>query len=317
MENKSHVLATGLFVLLLGAALIGVIAWFQGDHRSTSSYTVVARSGVPGLNLKAPVKLNGVEIGKVEDIGFDPSNPRQVLVNVEVAEGSPISTATLAKLGYQGITGLSFIDLNDDANVRDPKPLAEGSRIELHASALDELASNGPRVLASISLAADRVNQLLGETNQRQLMHTLKSFDETAQQLTQLAQTLQPAAAKLAPLTQHADALMGKADGTLQHLDGLTDEGRQLAQELRQRAVALDHMAQAADQLQHTAERLEAAFVGPDKPVQQPLVDALNQAAHAVEKAAKQLEAQPQGLLYGRPAAKAGPGEPGFDPQRK
>ena len=317
METKSHVLATGLFVLLLGAATVGVIAWFQGDHRSTSTYTVVARSGVPGLNLKAPVKLNGVEIGKVDEIGFDPANPRQVLVQVEVAEGSPLSTATVAKLGYQGITGLSFIDMNDDGSVRDPKPLPARAHIELHASALDELAGNGPRVLTSIGQAAERVNQLLGDAHQRQLMHTLQSFDDAAQQLTQLAQALKPAAAQLTPLAQRADALLGRADGTLQHFDGLAQEAGQLARELRERSVALDHMAQAADQLQHTAERLEAAVVGPDKPAQQPLIDALNQAAHAVEKAAKQLDAQPQGLIFGRPAPRPGPGEPGFDAQRK
>ena len=317
METKSHVLATGIFVLFLGAALIGVIAWFQGDHRSTSSYTVVAKTGVPGLNLKAPVKLGGVEIGKVEEIDFDPANPRQILVGIEVAEGSPLTTATLAKLGYQGITGLSFIDLGDDANVRAPKPLPVGSRIELHASTLDEIASNGPLVLANISKAAERVNQLLGDANQQQLMHTLKSFDAAATQMAQLAQSLQPAANGLKPLTQRADTVLAQADVTLHRLEGLADESTQLARELRQRATALDHMAAAADQLQHTAERLEASFVGPDKPAQQPLVDALKQAAKAVENAAKTLDDQPQSLILGRPTAKPGPGEAGFDSSRK
>jgi phospholipid/cholesterol/gamma-HCH transport system substrate-binding protein len=317
METKSHVLATGLFVLLLGAALIGVIAWFQGDHRSTHSYTVVARNGVPGLNLKAPVKLNGVEIGKVEEIGFDPDNPRQVLVGIEVVHEAPITTATVARLGYQGITGLSFIDLSDDAGVLQPKPRPAHSRIELHASALDEIVVSGPRVLASINQAAERVNQLLAEGNQQQLMHTLKSFDAAAAQLGQLAQNLQPAAVALTPAVQHADAVLRQADGTLHRIDGLADESTLLARDLRQRATALDHMAAAADQLQRTAARLEAAMVGPDKPAQQPLIDALNQAAKAVENAAKSLDEEPQSVLVGRPAHKPGPGEAGFDPHRQ
>ena len=32
MENKAHALATGLFVLLLGAALVVIVLWFRGDR---------------------------------------------------------------------------------------------------------------------------------------------------------------------------------------------------------------------------------------------------------------------------------------------
>jgi phospholipid/cholesterol/gamma-HCH transport system substrate-binding protein len=84
MENKAHAIAAGLFLLLLGFALAASVAWFQGDRTERVHYTVVARSGVPGLNLKAPVKLRGVEVGYVDSIGFDPADPRQILVDIAV-----------------------------------------------------------------------------------------------------------------------------------------------------------------------------------------------------------------------------------------
>jgi phospholipid/cholesterol/gamma-HCH transport system substrate-binding protein len=118
MERRSHAIATGLFVLLLTAALGAVVAWFQGDHGEHVSYTVVATNGVPGLNLKAPVKLHGLEVGKVADIAFDPKDPRQVLVTIDVEKRAPLTVSTFARLGYQGITGLSFIDMT-------PAPAAE------------------------------------------------------------------------------------------------------------------------------------------------------------------------------------------------
>ena len=60
MENRAHALIAGIFLLLLGAALAGAAVWFQGDTVERVNYTVVSRTGVSGLNLKAPVKLRGV-----------------------------------------------------------------------------------------------------------------------------------------------------------------------------------------------------------------------------------------------------------------
>ena len=67
MENTAHAIAAGLFLLLLGLALAASVAWFQGDRTERVHYTVVARSGVPGLHPTAPVKLRGVEVRYVDD----------------------------------------------------------------------------------------------------------------------------------------------------------------------------------------------------------------------------------------------------------
>ncbi|XHS78242.1 MlaD family protein [Burkholderiaceae bacterium UC74_6] len=310
MENKAHALATGLFVLLLGAALIGVIAWFQGDHRRTVEYSVVAKQGVPGLNLKAAVKLSGVEIGKVEEIGFDPANPKQVLVTIEVAAESPLRSSTRARLGYQGITGLSFIDLSTDEDQVADTPLKPGARIELHSSKLDELMGNAPRVLASIDAAARRLAGLLDSGHQDQLMQAVKSIDEAAKSMTAMAEDVRA-------LKPKAGVALDKASGTLDHIDQFSTEATATAREWKQRADTLDRMAAAADQLQKTAARLELSIAGPDKGQRQPLVEAVNKAANAIERAAKTLEEQPQGVLVGKPKAAPGPGEAGFDPNRK
>ena len=113
MENRAHAIAAGLFLLVMGLALALVVAWFQGDRVQPIRHVVVSRTGVAGLNLKAPVKLRGVEVGKVEAIGFDPADPRQVLITIAVDPKAPITRGTVAKLALQGITGLSFVDLQD------------------------------------------------------------------------------------------------------------------------------------------------------------------------------------------------------------
>jgi len=310
MENRSHALATGAFILLLGLALVAVIAWFQGDHSVRVGYTVVSQTGVPGLNIKAPVKLHGVQVGKVESIGFDPQNPRQILVRIEVDKSAPMTTATVARLGYQGITGLSFIELADADESTAAVPRAADSRIELRPSLLDQLSSASPRLLAGFSEATGRFNSLLSDANQQQLARTLLNLGDASAQLSALAQSLQPAA-------QRADRVLQNAGGSLQKFDSLASEATVLSAELRQRLQALDRVGAAADQLRTTTQRLELALVGADKPRQQPLLEELGQAARSIDRAAAGLDEQPQSLVFGRAGPPPGPGEAGFDANRK
>jgi len=310
MENRAHALATGAFILLLGLALVAVIAWFQGDRSERVGYTVFSQTGVPGLNIKAPVKLHGVQVGKVEAIGFDPANPRQILVGIAVDKSAPLTTATVARLAYQGITGLSFIELSEADEITAAVPRAADSRIELRPSLLDQLSSASPGLLAGINEATMRFNTLLSDANQQQLSRTLLNLGDASAQLSALAQSLRPVA-------QRAEGLLQNAGDTLHGFDGLASESTQLAAELRQRLQALDRVGVAADQLRSSTQRLEQALVGLDKPRQQPLLDELGQAARSIDRAAASLDEQPQSLIFGRAGPPPGPGEAGFDANRK
>ena len=122
----------------LGLALAACVAWFQGDRTERVHYTVVARSGVPGLNLKAPVKLSGVEIGKVEEIGFDPANSicttdahARVAIGLDYLGAAPVRGTR-----YGGCAETLTVDV--DAVLRKNKQdedveLKDGDRVEVKA----------------------------------------------------------------------------------------------------------------------------------------------------------------------------------------
>ncbi|MCY4743771.1 MlaD family protein [Pelomonas sp. UHG3] len=315
MENKAHALAAGLFLLLLGLALAASVAWFQGDRTERTHYTVVSRSGVPGLNLKAPVKLRGVEVGWVERIAFDPRDPRQILVDIAVDAAAPVSATTHAQLGLQGVTGLSFISL-DEADVQAPlRRAAPGARIALQPTLLDRLAENGPVLLAGFAETAARLNQLLSDDNQAQLHRSLAQLAQAAGDTSRLMSTLQPAARELPGLLRNADTTAARASAALQEIEHLAASSRALAQDLQARVATLDRLDAAARQVQATSRHLELALVG-DTPVRdQPLVNDLAAAGRSVARTAQQLGDQPQSLLFGRGTPPPGPGEPGFAPK--
>jgi len=312
MENKAHALAAGLFLLLLGLALAAAVAWFQGDRTERVRYTVVARTGVPGLNLKAPVKLRGVEVGYVESIGFDAADPRQILVGIAVDAAAPVSARTHAQLGLQGVTGLSFVSL-DEADANAPlQRAAPGARIALKPTLLDRLAESGPGLVAGFAETATRLNALLSDDNRAQLGRTLAELQQAAGDTSRLMAALQPGARALPGLLKDADAATQRADAALRRIEALAADGQLLAQELKSRAAVLDRLDAAATQVQATSRNLELALVGDTPPRARPVLADISAASRSVERAANDLGDQPQSLLFGRASRQPGPGEAGF-----
>ena len=81
METKVNYAAVGLFVLALSAALVAGILWIASGgafQKHYDLYLAIEEESVAGLNLNAPVKYNGVDVGKVRDIRLDPRDQARV-----------------------------------------------------------------------------------------------------------------------------------------------------------------------------------------------------------------------------------------------
>ena len=87
MENKSHALAAGAFVLLMLALLVGLAIWLTRDTQSQRIYELSSAQAISGLQPQATVRFKGVNVGKVSAIGFDPVTPGNVLIRITVDAG--------------------------------------------------------------------------------------------------------------------------------------------------------------------------------------------------------------------------------------
>jgi phospholipid/cholesterol/gamma-HCH transport system substrate-binding protein len=194
MENRAYALAAGLFTLLLGIAVVATALWFSGETVENGEYLLVSRYPVSGLNSQAPVRYRGVTVGKVVDIKFDQQDKRAILVKILVQTGTPLTQGTYARLGSQGVTGLSYVMLDDDG--KKPAPLVgEGgqlARIEVRQSFIDTLSASGEETLANFNQVAKQVNTLLSEDNQKQLMGTLRNLDHATGKFASLATAMEP-----------------------------------------------------------------------------------------------------------------------------
>jgi phospholipid/cholesterol/gamma-HCH transport system substrate-binding protein len=84
-------------------------------RRKYDLYRAVMDESVAGLNLNAPVKFNGVDVGKVRVIELDHANPNRVNLLFAIERGTPVREDTIAVLKTQGLTGIAYVELSGGA----------------------------------------------------------------------------------------------------------------------------------------------------------------------------------------------------------
>lgn len=314
MENKSHALAAGTFVLVVMALLVALAVWLTRDSRAMRVYELSSPDAVTGLQPQASVRFKGVNIGKVTAIGFDRQAPGHVLIRIAVDDQAPITQSTFGTLGFQGVTGLAFVQLDDKGESSVALPAGNGSpaRIPMRPSLLSTLSDRGLSILSQLDEATRRANLLLSADNQKNLMGAIGSLGQ--------------AAASMEKLTSHTDQvlpqLMQDAKTTLVSLQDTSVRVGESADEARRSARAfrtvtermnasggtLDQLAQGVSTLAATGQTLNTATL---PRVNHALEDAAR-TARQLSRAAGTINDNPQSLLYGNGPLLPGPGEPGF-----
>src|SRR6185369_12900619 len=198
MENKAHAIAAGIFVVVVTVLLVALAAWLTRDTGERDPYEISTRETVTGLQPQAAVRYRGVDVGKVESIGFDPQVQGNVLMHLEIDREAPITAETFAMLSFQGVTGLAFIQL-DDSGKAAPRLVPQAGhppRIPLKPGLLSKLSSKGEIIVDRVEQLTLRMNQLLGDENQKKFSSALGNLDSAAADASRLAQRLDATVAK-------------------------------------------------------------------------------------------------------------------------
>ena len=320
MENKSHALAAGIFVLVVAAMLAGLAIWLTRDNAHYEQYELSTKDGVTGLQPQAAVRYKGVAVGKVTRIGFDPQVGGNVLIRIAVNEQAPISPTTFAILGYQGVTGLAHI-LLDDAEQPYPElpPGPSGlPRLPIKPSPFGMLAEQAPNILAQVEEATRRVNQLLSDGNQQRLVAAIDnlalaagSVNTLTQRLdTTVVQRLDPALAALPPLAGDARKTLQSLQQASASVTALAHDVGQTTQRLNAEGGAIDQITLGTKALARTADQFGTATL----PRLNRAADDTSRAARQLSRAAGGVTDNPQLFIYGSGRIPPGPGEEGFAP---
>ena len=300
MENRSHALLAGLFVLLLGACAVAALWWFGGKREPTNEYVVVTRKNISGLNLQAQVRYRGVRVGKVESIELDANDMATTLIRISVARNIPVTHGTTAKLGFQGVTGIAHVLLEESG--KDARPLLPGSgedsRIPMQNSLIEDFSEVGGQTLRNARDFLANANDVLSPENRQAISRTLANLEAVSAESRVVVQQLHEA------LSAPNIRLMSS---TLQHLDRATAQAAPLLADTRALVTRLHGVSDRID----TALAEQSGGNGLIPRLNDLSAD-LSSSSRQLNRVLQMLEDSPQSLIFGRPKALPGPGEPGF-----
>jgi phospholipid/cholesterol/gamma-HCH transport system substrate-binding protein len=306
MEPKVSYTLVGLFVILLGAALLSVVLWLgKDDNRVYDFYYAYMRESVSGLSVNAPVKYRGVDVGRVKEILLDPENPQRVQLTLEIARGTPIKQDTVATLSMQGLTGLAFVDLTGGSRDSPPLKAKEAEKYPViisRPSLLMRMDQAVSLLLTNLNVIATDLHDLIDEESRT-------SFKELLTNLANLSEALATRGSQL-------DQLLASAQRTMESTEQVSTQLPMLITRMADSVKALQDMAQ---EITHTSRTANTVLASNEQPLEQfthqtlsqigLLVSELRQLAISLQRLAQQLEQEPDSLLFGRRPSLPGPGE--------
>jgi phospholipid/cholesterol/gamma-HCH transport system substrate-binding protein len=254
METKANYVLIGAFVLLAAGALALFTLWIAGNpfSRSYKDYDVIFSGPVNGLSEGGEVRFNGIKVGEVTTLRLDRVDPNRVIAHIRVETQTPVRTDSVAQLNFQGITGVTFIQIlaGDPATPLLVSVNGETPQIPTSRTLVDELFSGGQDLLSVSGDTIKKVNEMLSEENLLHLTSTLASIDTA---ISKIAQD-----------------------------DGIIDEATKAMANINTAAIALESAAKAFDEAAVTVTKDFSSLSADASNVLQKLDPVLNDARTAM-----------------------------------
>lgn len=308
METKVNYVFVGLFVLLFSAAMIAGVLWLSAGNQYNKvfdTYVAYMHESVSGLNLNAPVKYRGVNVGKVQQISLDKSNPEQVRLEFSIERGTPITVDTIAVLKAQGLTGIAYVELSGGSA---SSPLLKPTKdtpspvIQTGLSLLGRLDLGMSGLLVNLNKTSENLNKLLDDENRDALKQTLVNIAAIT--------------GSLAARKTDIDKTITNTSLTIGNMARISSQLPDLVERLGHSAESLEKMAKDTSRASISVSK---AFngVGPEAirfaeeglPELERMIVEMRELSVSLQQITHQVEQNPNILLLGKEARQRGPGE--------
>jgi len=227
MNNKVNYALVGFLVLVGISLILGVSYWMlkpSVDSQETK-YSIYFDESVLGLNIDAPVKYRGINVGKVTKLRISPKNSEKIEVVITILKTTPVKVDTVAKLTAQGITGLTYINLSRGGHMSAILTKHDGEEYPV-IKTIPSFFKNFERSLGSVSnqlsSTLGRTEELLGDDNQRAVTELLLRSASLMQKVDKLMddKTIQHLQATI----KNVDSFTYKLDAVMPNIDAFIDK---------------------------------------------------------------------------------------------
>lgn len=308
MENKVNYAVVGAFVIVLGTAFIAGVLWLAAGgnvQKRYEPYQSIVEESVAGLNIDAPVKYLGVNVGKVSAINIDPQNSQQVLLKFLIDRGTPIKEDTVAVLKSQGLTGIAYVEI--DGGSAESPPLVPTREIPIPTirskpSLSARLESVAATVLGNLDRVTTSLDAMLDADNRMALKTTLADTALLMRALSSQREALNASITSAARITRNTALASEQFSPAMDRVTAGADAVEKMA-------VIVGRAGENADRMVSVAGTGIKQLNSETLPELERLLVELNQLAPSLRRLIEQTERSPTSLLLGGSTVPLGPGE--------
>jgi phospholipid/cholesterol/gamma-HCH transport system substrate-binding protein len=251
METKANYVAVGAFVLACVIGLVVTVLWLAGAQYSQeyAYYQANFKGPVTGLGKGTVTRYNGIDVGRITNLEFDPNDPQRVIVTLQVQPNLNIREDSVASIDSQGFTGGSFVEISGGTSSAPLLVAREDQRypvIKTRQSTFAQLEQSAPEVVAKLNIATSRLNDLLNDNNRRAISHVLANLDKTTQTIADRSADIDATIANANKAMANLSNATNSLKPTLDHVDMTIQKFGKVATDADE-FINGDALAQASD----------------------------------------------------------------------
>ena len=298
----------GAFVLVLGAVLVAGVLWLAAGgawQKKYDTYLAIEDESVAGLNLDAPVKYNGVDVGKVQAIRLDHTNPQRVNLLFAIERGTPIKEDTIAVLKTQGLTGIAYAEFNGGTAASPAliiRPGAHYPQIRTSPSLAARLENVLTSVLSKLDSTSTNINAMLSAENQVALRSALADIAVTARTIAERKGSIDSSLVDAATSLKNTAKASAKIDAVMDRVGRGADAVQQMGNSV---SATSESAGKTVDAVGVDMKRISTETL----PELERLLAELTSLSKSLKALTDQTRRDPRGLIFGRTPVPGGPGE--------
>ncbi|MCA1298866.1 MlaD family protein [Stappia indica] len=293
METRANYVVIGAFVFVTLFVGFAFIYWLgsRAEGPRALPVKVVFPGAVTGLSVGGQVLFNGIKVGDVGNLGFDPKDPSVVIATIRVSPTTPLRKDVKATLGFGTLSGIAYVELSGgslsaplllDPEAEEPPVIyAERSAFEDIVEGARDILGRADSMLAAVETIVnenrDDVDEIM--TNARIFSGALaKNADGVENFMSSVASTGEA-------LTRLSGRLEGLVDSATAIVDAVPPE--KVTSIVNDAAEVTHKVAGAADGLTELLKTAEAAGADLEK-----FTRGLNQSLQEFDKVIAAVEPQ-------------------------
>ncbi|WP_026379628.1 MlaD family protein [Afifella pfennigii] len=248
MESKANTAIIGAFTLAVLAAAFGFIYWLAGTEGTQyrEPLRLVFPGSVTGLSKGGAVLFNGIKVGDVRGLALDPQDPSRVVAEIAVRDDVPIKADTEVSLGFQGLTGVGYVEMvGGSADKPDIWQASPGVPVlEADRSSMQDLMASARQITGRLDKTLRALETLITDNTEGidRIVGNIETFSgalaQNSEQISSLVSSVSTTSDRLGSLSEKLDNLVGAVDPqkvsrTVDNVSNFTDTLGEASEEVR------------------------------------------------------------------------------------